>query len=109
MTKIHAPTSSNPDRSLSPSSSWCSQRSNPKYTGYVVWNRRRNIRPGRQPDKRHHIHRDWWATHPKSIWIRQDALAAVVEEFFATRVLGPHRRELLDADLSASADRSDRD
>lgn len=49
------------------------------------------------------------ATHPKSIWIRQVALADAVHDFFATRVLGPHRRELLESDLTATTDRGDRD
>ncbi|TCO49692.1 hypothetical protein EV192_11458 [Actinocrispum wychmicini] len=45
MTKIHPPTSSNPNRSLSPSSSWCSQRSNIKYTGRQAWARTSAGRP----------------------------------------------------------------
>ena len=37
--------------------------------------------------------------HPASIWVREDALLAGVAEFFATRLLGPTRAELLAADL----------
>src|SRR5215207_8712634 len=35
----------------------------------------------------------------KSVWVREDALTAAVHQFFATRILGPDRRALLDADL----------
>ena len=37
--------------------------------------------------------------HPASIWVREDSLLAGVAEFFATRLLGPTRAELLAADL----------
>ena len=37
--------------------------------------------------------------HPASIWVREESLLAGVAEFFATRLLGPTRAELLAADL----------
>jgi site-specific DNA recombinase len=39
--------------------------------------------------------------HPKTITVREDTLLAVVREFFAEHVLGPHRRDLLAAHLPA--------
>jgi site-specific DNA recombinase len=53
-----------------------------------------------QPDARHHASRDWYPTHPKSIWVREDALLAAVHDFFATRILGPDRRRLLASQLN---------
>jgi site-specific DNA recombinase len=44
--------------------------------------------------------------HASSIWVREDALLAGVNEFFAERVFGPHRRELLAADLGSEDCRS---
>ena len=52
-----------------------------------------------QPDARHHASKPWYAEHPKSVWVREDALTAAVHDFFATRILGPDRRALLDAEL----------
>ncbi|HEV7976547.1 hypothetical protein [Amycolatopsis sp.] len=37
-------------------------------------------------------------THPKSLWVREDKLLAEVRRFFATRIFGPNRAALLDAD-----------
>jgi site-specific DNA recombinase len=37
--------------------------------------------------------------HPPSIWVREDALLAGVSSFFADRLFGPKRRELLAADI----------
>lgn len=42
-----------------------------------------------EPDMRHHKdRRDWYAGHPKSLWIREDDLLDLVYEFFAERVFG---------------------
>jgi hypothetical protein len=51
---------------------------------------------------RHHADKPWYAEHPKSVWVREDALTAAVHSFFATRILGPHRHENLDAELTAA-------
>jgi len=53
-----------------------------------------------QPDPRHHAHQPWYPDHPASVLVREDALTAAVHEFFATRILGPHRRDLLAAQLA---------
>jgi hypothetical protein len=53
-----------------------------------------------EPDARHHASRDWYPTHPKSIWVREDALLAAVHDFFTTRILGPDRRRLLASQLN---------
>ena len=50
-----------------------------------------------QPDPRHHAHKPWYPDHPKSVWVREDALTAAVHDFFATHILGPDRLQLLDA------------
>jgi site-specific DNA recombinase len=49
-----------------------------------------------------HQHRDaaWFADHPRSIYVREDAIAEAVHAFFADRIFGPQRRDLLEADLS---------
>jgi site-specific DNA recombinase len=52
-----------------------------------------------EPNPRHHISKAWFPQHPKSIWVREDDLAGAVHDFFATRVLGSDRRELLASDL----------
>jgi Recombinase zinc beta ribbon domain len=43
-----------------------------------------------------------WPDHPKSIYVREDALLDGILDFFATRILGPDRYELLAADLAAT-------
>jgi site-specific DNA recombinase len=42
-------------------------------------------------------------THPSTVQVREDLMAAHLAEFFDTRVFGPHRRELLAATLPADA------
>ncbi|MHB8296094.1 MAG: recombinase zinc beta ribbon domain-containing protein [Acidimicrobiales bacterium] len=37
--------------------------------------------------------------HPKSVWVRQDALLPGIAEFFTQRIFGARRKELLAADL----------
>jgi site-specific DNA recombinase len=48
-----------------------------------------------------HQHRDapWLADHPRSIYVREDAIADAVLGFFADRIFGPQRRDHLEADL----------
>jgi hypothetical protein len=43
-----------------------------------------------------------WPDHPKSIYVREDALLDGILDFFATRILGPDRYELLATDLAAT-------
>jgi site-specific DNA recombinase len=62
--------------------------------------RRRYVYFACQPDPRHHAHQPWYPDHPASVLVREDALTAAVHEFFATRILGPRRRDLLAAQLA---------
>jgi site-specific DNA recombinase len=49
-----------------------------------------------QRDDRHHAERrDWYDTHPKSLWVREDDLLDLTHHFFADHVLGPRRQEVL--------------
>ncbi|WP_171075298.1 recombinase family protein [Nonomuraea basaltis] len=49
-----------------------------------------------EPDMRHHKdRRDWYASHPKSLWVREDDLLDLVHEFFAERVFSAQRLALL--------------
>ncbi|WP_372503900.1 recombinase family protein [Actinomadura rupiterrae] len=51
-------------------------------------------------DKRHHRdRREWYPDHPSTYWVREEYLLAAVEEFFSRWIFGPHRRELLAAQL----------
>ena len=43
----------------------------------------------------HHGHQPWYATHPRNILIREEALLEPVARFFAERIFGPHRKLLL--------------
>jgi site-specific DNA recombinase len=44
---------------------------------------------------------DTYAGHPKTVYLREDALLDAVSRFFAERVFGPHRRDLLAAELAS--------
>ena len=48
-----------------------------------------------EPNPAHHAHRDWYPTHPKSLWVREDKLLTAVHAFFARRIFGQHRDALL--------------
>jgi site-specific DNA recombinase len=61
----------------------------------MCWPRNNNRR---RPDK--------YVDHPKAVYIREDALLDAVSRFFADRVLGPHRRDVLAADLEGLDDRA---
>ncbi|MCW2870544.1 MAG: Site-specific recombinase [Streptomyces oryziradicis] len=50
-----------------------------------------------QPKKDHHRDADWYADHPKAVWISERVLVEAVHDFFAQRIFGPQRRELLAA------------
>jgi site-specific DNA recombinase len=57
-----------------------------------------------RPDPHHHDGRArWYADHPASLWVREDTLLDLVHAFFAERLLGPDRRDLLRAQLAARA------
>jgi hypothetical protein len=43
----------------------------------------------------HHAGKDWFATHPKSLWVREDKLLELVRGFFTRRIFGPDRYALL--------------
>src|SRR5215470_12344699 len=64
---------------------------------YLCWPRNNNR--GR-PDK--------YANHPKAVYIREDAILDAVSRFFADRVFGPQRREILTADLAGIDDQAAR-
>lgn len=61
---------------------------------YLCWPRGNNR--GR-PDK--------YVGHPKAIYLREDSVSDAITRFFADRVFGPHRREMLAADLDGIDDR----
>jgi hypothetical protein len=42
----------------------------------------------------------WFDQHPRSIWVREDALQRLVHEFFASRIFGPERQAHLAAALA---------
>ncbi|MFC5830366.1 recombinase family protein [Nonomuraea insulae] len=57
-----------------------------------------------KPDKREHEdRRDWYARHPKSVWVREDHLLDHLQEFFANRVFGAERLRALRARLADDA------
>jgi hypothetical protein len=51
---------------------------------------------------------DKYAGHPKSAYIREDLILEAVSDFYTDRVFGPHRRDLLVADLATVDDRESR-
>jgi hypothetical protein len=51
-------------------------------------------------DPAHHRGASWFSTHPKSVWIGEKTLIGAVHDFFADRIFGPHRRELLATQLA---------
>ncbi len=51
---------------------------------------------------------DKYAGHPKTVYIREDAVLDAVSKFFAARVFGEQRRDLLAADLTEVDDRAAR-
>ena len=54
-----------------------------------------------QPDPHHHDGRaGWYPAHPASIWVREDTLLDLVRSFFAERILGPGRHDLLRTQLA---------
>ena len=52
---------------------------------------------------------DAYDGHPKTVYLREDALLDAVSRFFTDRVFGPHRREILAADLDGIDDRATRE
>lgn len=67
-------------------------------TYYHCWPRSNNR--GR-PDKH--------AGHPKAVYLREDAVLEAITRFFADRVFGPHRRDIVAADLDGIHDRTERE
>ncbi|WP_433466994.1 recombinase family protein [Spirillospora sp. CA-128828] len=58
-----------------------------------------------QPQRQHHKgRRDWYDDHPKSIWVREDALLEAVHDFFAQRIFGQRRQQYLRARLAETID-----
>jgi site-specific DNA recombinase len=62
---------------------------------YLCWPKANNR--GR-PDK--------YAEHPSTVYLREDALLDAVSAFFADRVFGAHRRDMLTGDLATVDDRA---
>ena len=61
-----------------------------------------------QPDPHHHDGRaGWYPAHPASLWVREDTLLDLVHAFFAERILGPSRHDLLRTQLAVRAVRPD--
>ena len=59
-----------------------------------------------QPNPHHHDGRaGWYPAHPASLWVREDTLLDLVHDFFAERILGPGRHDLLRTQLAVRADR----
>ncbi len=56
-----------------------------------------------QPKADHDQDADWYAAHPKAVWIGERPLVEAVRTFFTERVLGPQRIEILRTDLAALA------
>lgn len=49
-----------------------------------------------QPKKDQHQDADWYASHPKAVWIGERAMLGAIHSFFEERVFGPQRRQLLE-------------
>jgi recombinase len=57
-----------------------------------------------EPDQCHHAQRSSWQPgHPASLWVREDILLDVAHGFFAERIFGLARRDLLAAQLASHA------
>jgi hypothetical protein len=56
-----------------------------------------------EPQPAHHEGKDWFDTHPKSLWVREDKLLEPVRGFFTRRIFGPDRAELLAGQNDAPA------
>jgi site-specific DNA recombinase len=54
-------------------------------------------------NKRQHVDRDWYDTHPAMIMIREERLLPHIRDLFADRVFGPDRRYHLADRLTANA------
>jgi site-specific DNA recombinase len=52
-----------------------------------------------EKDRRQHKTEPWYEQHPTSVWLRADKIEELVHDFFATRIFGPDRHTLLEADL----------
>ena len=48
-----------------------------------------------------HAERNWYPTHPKSLWVREDKLLTVVRSFFARRIFAADRQLFLDQPRAA--------
>lgn len=63
-----------------------------------------------EPDHRHHAGRSgWYPGHPSSLWVREDLLLDAVNRFFADHIFGPHRMDLLAAQLASQPAPADQD
>ncbi len=51
-----------------------------------------------EPRPAYHAQRAWFASHPKSLWLREDKVLRLVRNFFARRVFGPHRAAFFEAE-----------
>ena len=61
-----------------------------------------------QPDPHHHDGRaGWYPAHPASLWVREDTLVDLVCSFFAERIPGPGRHDLLRTQFAVRAGQQD--
>jgi len=69
--------------------------------GHRLWGKERknHVYYVCERDRRQHLTEEWFRHHPPSIWLRGDTVEECLQQFFSERVFGPHRRELLEAEL----------
>jgi site-specific DNA recombinase len=61
-----------------------------------------------QPQANNRGRPDTYAGHPRTVYLREDAILGAVSAFLSDRVFGPERRELLAAELASVDDRAAR-
>ncbi|GAB2954170.1 hypothetical protein GCM10023080_011220 [Streptomyces pseudoechinosporeus] len=61
-----------------------------------------------QPQANNRGRPDAYAGHPKTVYLREDAILEAISAFLSNRVFGPERRELLAAELASVDDRAAR-
>nr|WP_240929473.1 recombinase family protein [Streptomyces coryli] len=54
-----------------------------------------------QPKRDHHESADWYAAHPKDVWIGERVVVEAVHAFFVQRIFGPDRHAALQQELQA--------
>ncbi len=62
-----------------------------------------------QPSINNKGREDRFPDHPKVVRVREDTLIAAVHDLFQRRIFGPHRHELLAAELPVSSDKAEQE